>query len=178
MKWWHKSWNPVVGCSETSPGCTNCYAARLASTRLAHTPRYQGLTYNGRWNGSLRTTGAKCPTVRNGEILFVCDMGDLFHDGVGEAEAGAIIRQALDATTTFGSFALLTKRAPTMRRVALATFDADHPPRQAWLGVTAEDQLRHDARVPVARRYGGGYTPRGEVWIAIPIGQGPKRKAK
>lgn len=24
------TWNPITGCSVVSPGCTNCYAMRLA----------------------------------------------------------------------------------------------------------------------------------------------------
>ncbi len=26
IEWASKVWNPIVGCSVTSPGCTNCYA--------------------------------------------------------------------------------------------------------------------------------------------------------
>ena len=26
-----KTWNPIVGCSIVSPGCTNCYAMRMAA---------------------------------------------------------------------------------------------------------------------------------------------------
>ena len=30
------TWNVVTGCQIVSPGCTNCYAMRLAGTRLKH----------------------------------------------------------------------------------------------------------------------------------------------
>jgi protein gp37 len=26
--WWDRSWNPITGCTRTSPGCLNCYAHR------------------------------------------------------------------------------------------------------------------------------------------------------
>jgi glutathione peroxidase len=45
IEWAEASWNPVVGCSPCSPGCDNCYAARMAH-RLGHnpaTPQYAGL---------------------------------------------------------------------------------------------------------------------------------------
>jgi protein gp37 len=41
-----------------SPGCTNCYAMRLAGTRLKHHPSRQGLTIDTKagpvWNGETR----------------------------------------------------------------------------------------------------------------------------
>jgi len=35
--WWDATWNPVGGCKPASPGCKNCYAAKLAATQ--HTSR-------------------------------------------------------------------------------------------------------------------------------------------
>src|SRR5262249_54159782 len=34
IEWTEATWNPVAGCTIISPGCTNCYAMRLAA-RLA-----------------------------------------------------------------------------------------------------------------------------------------------
>jgi protein gp37 len=31
--WWGATWNPVGGCSPTSPGCALCYAAQIAGTK-------------------------------------------------------------------------------------------------------------------------------------------------
>lgn len=31
IEWTEATWNPIVGCSIVSPGCTNCYAMRMAS---------------------------------------------------------------------------------------------------------------------------------------------------
>ena len=44
IEWTDATWNPVTGCSVVSPGCTNCYAMKLAGTRLRHTPSRRGLT--------------------------------------------------------------------------------------------------------------------------------------
>ncbi|WP_428555729.1 DUF5131 family protein [Reyranella sp.] len=30
IEWTEATWNPVAGCTVLSPGCTNCYAMRLA----------------------------------------------------------------------------------------------------------------------------------------------------
>ena len=34
IEWTERTWNPIVGCSIVSPGCTNCYAMRMAGRRL------------------------------------------------------------------------------------------------------------------------------------------------
>lgn len=30
IEWTDATWNPITGCSVVSPGCTNCYAMKLA----------------------------------------------------------------------------------------------------------------------------------------------------
>jgi protein gp37 len=30
IEWTESTWNPVTGCSKISPGCTHCYAERMA----------------------------------------------------------------------------------------------------------------------------------------------------
>lgn len=34
ISWAYATWNVVTGCSVVSPGCTNCYAMRLAGAVL------------------------------------------------------------------------------------------------------------------------------------------------
>ena len=41
IEWTESTWNPVVGCTPVSPGCLNCYAARMA-LRLQHMPGSTG----------------------------------------------------------------------------------------------------------------------------------------
>ena len=45
IEWTETTWNPVTGCTRVSPGCDNCYAARM-SFRLENMgrPSYVGLT--------------------------------------------------------------------------------------------------------------------------------------
>ena len=31
IEWTDMTWNPVAGCTVLSPGCTNCYAMRMAA---------------------------------------------------------------------------------------------------------------------------------------------------
>ena len=45
IEWTEKTWNPIVGCSIVSPGCTNCYAMRMAARlETMSIDRYAGLT--------------------------------------------------------------------------------------------------------------------------------------
>ena len=58
IEWTEATRNPVAGCTVLSPGCTNCYAMRLAARLDAMgQPKYAGLTRKtgGRykWNGKI-----------------------------------------------------------------------------------------------------------------------------
>ena len=44
IEWTDSTWNVITGCSPVSPGCQNCYAMRLAGTRLRHHSSRSGLT--------------------------------------------------------------------------------------------------------------------------------------
>ena len=36
IEWTDATWNPVTGCQKISPGCKNCYAARLGAAPAGH----------------------------------------------------------------------------------------------------------------------------------------------
>jgi protein gp37 len=117
IKWTNVTWNPVTGCTKTSPGCLNCYAERMAK-RLAgrfgypendpfkpSTIHYDKMNAPFSWNKPLR--------------IFVCSMGDLFHPAVPDD----IIRGVLDVChiARHHTFQILTKRpdlrTPYLRQV-------------------------------------------------------------
>jgi Bacteriophage protein gp37 len=89
IEWTDATWNPVTGCSVVSPGCTNCYAMRLAGTRLKHHPSRAGLTIDTKagpvWNGKVRFN-EQWPSEplrwKRPRRIFVCAHGDLFAEGV------------------------------------------------------------------------------------------------
>jgi protein gp37 len=101
IEWTDATWNPIVGCSIVSPGCTNCYAMGMAGRIEAMTaalrkegktgaPHYDGTTkkVNGNtvWTGKL----ALAPEAilleplawKRPRKIFVNSMGDLFHEDV------------------------------------------------------------------------------------------------
>ena len=172
IEWTGKTWNPIVGCSVVSPGCTNCYAMKDA-WRFHHnsaTPHYRDTAkrVNGKavWTGKvalapdhilLEPLRRKKPTT-----WFVNSMGDLFHESVPDEWIDRVF--AVMAHAPQHQFQILTKRARRMReylsgdalrRVARAanrirTVDGliGWPLPNVWLGVSTEDQKRADERIP------------------------------
>src|ERR1700730_7189410 len=89
IEWTEATWNPVAGCTILSPGCTNCYAMRMARRleamgqhKYSATTRMSG----GRvkWTGKvvLDERSLELPKIwTKGRLIFVNSMSDLFHEG-------------------------------------------------------------------------------------------------
>jgi protein gp37 len=120
IEWTEATWNPITGCTVHSPGCTNCYAMKLAGTRLAHHPSRAGLTVDTKagpvWNGQVRfneewlTQPLKWKRPR---MIFVCAHGDLFHESVPDEWIDRVF--AVMALCPQHTFQVLTKRSARMR---------------------------------------------------------------
>jgi protein gp37 len=120
IEWTEATWNPITGCSVTSPGCTNCYAMQLAGTRLADHPSRAGLTreVNGNhvWTGEVRFNEQWLDQPlrwKRPRMIFVCAHGDLFHESVPDAWIDRVF--AVMALAPQHTFQVLTKRAARMR---------------------------------------------------------------
>jgi protein gp37 len=157
IEWTDASWPVTAGCKEISPGCANCYAAKLTATRLKHTPKYRGLAVIGA-NGHPHFTGESrlarehlgWPLQwREPRKIFVADMSDLFYDAVTDAEiieVFDVMRQCERHT-----FQLLTKRAARMRDLCgRLRFDgsANDGNGRTWL---SPDANNHDGGWPLIR---------------------------
>lgn len=138
IEWTDATWNVITGCSVVSPGCTNCYAMKLAGTRLRNIPSRVGLTRESKagpvWNGTIRFNEEWLDQPlrwRRPRMIFVCAHGDLFAEGVTDAMLDRVF--AVMALAPQHSFQVLTKRPERMReyladknrtfRIALATRD-------------------------------------------------------
>lgn len=124
IEWTDATWNPITGCSVTSPGCTNCYAMMLAGTRLAHHPSRAGLTreVNGNhvWTGKTRFNEQWLDQPlrwRKPRRIFVCAHGDLFHESVPDVWIDSVF--AVMALAPQHIFQVLTKRASRMRQYCI-----------------------------------------------------------
>lgn len=131
IEWTQSTWNPVTGCTKVSPGCTHCYAERMA-LRL----RAMGLpNYSHGFKLTLHEDALEAPlSWRKPQMVFVNSMSDLFHEGVPEAfilRVMEIMRRA-----ERHHFQVLTKRSER-----LLTLDQSVGwPENAWLGVTVENE--------------------------------------
>jgi protein gp37 len=123
IEWTERTWNPVVGCSVKSPGCTNCYAMAMAARIevMGSAPHYAGTTR--RLNGNAVFTGkiAEAPEAtlleplrrRKPTTYFVNSMGDLFHENVPHEVIDRVF--AVMALCPQHIFQVLTKRSARMR---------------------------------------------------------------
>ena len=138
IEWTDATWNPVSGCKVLSPGCTNCYAMRMAARlqAMGH-PLYDGVTRKSggrpKWTGKLHLNSAALEVPlkwRRPRRIFVNSMSDLFQDGVPSkfiADVWAVMAEAKQHT-----FQILTKRPENMRRIVV---DAALPVLpNVWLG--------------------------------------------
>lgn len=128
IEWTDATWNPVVGCSILSPGCTNCYAMRMAArieamdATAGHAPHYRGLTKKTKagavWTGTVRLAPEKVLKAplgwRRPRRVFVNSMSDLFHESLPDSEIDKVF--AVMAFATHCTFQVLTKRAERMAR--------------------------------------------------------------
>lgn len=120
IEWTDATWNPITGCSVVSPGCTNCYAMKLAGTRLQHHPSRAGLTKPSKagpvWTGEVRLNEEWLDQPlrwKRPRRIFVCAHGDLFHESVPDEWIDRVF--AVMALVPHHTFQVLTKRAERMR---------------------------------------------------------------
>lgn len=171
IEWTEATWNPVTGCTPVSAGCANCYARRMA-TRFAGRNGYPAdepfrvTLHPGKLADPLRW--------KKPRRVFVCSMGDLFHERVA-AHTIAQVWAAM-AVCPEHIFQVLTKRPQQMhdwltdnnvRGMAAMeaanmvedgdiqfdavshAFDKTGCLSNVWLGVSIEDQATADERIPL-----------------------------
>lgn len=142
IEWTDKTWNPVTGCTKKSEGCVHCYAEVMAR-------RLKGmgqLKYRNAFSLTLHPEDLDEPKKwRKAHNIFVCSMGDLFHEDVPFEFVDKVMKTIRE--TPWHRYQILTKRAERMEEYFLS----HSVPSNAWLGVTVEmqrtlsriDNLRH-----------------------------------
>ena len=154
-----ESWNPIIGCSKISPGCADCYAEKMAM-RLQHmksTSYYYDVllmkAINGKdgWAGNTQFIESQLEKPlkwKKPRVVFVCSMGDLFHETVNFQEIVEVMHVISKCPQHI--FIILTKRPHMMDE--FFTNCAINPYEKLpniWLGVTAENQDQANKRIPV-----------------------------
>jgi protein gp37 len=140
IEWTDATWNPVAGCTILSPGCTNCYAMRMAARLDAMgTEKYRGLTRKSggraKWTGKLFLDRQALEVPKNWRKprqIFVNSMSDLFHPDV-PAKFVAEVWSTMAATPQH-TYQILTKRPDNMVEI---TAKLPVLPN-VWLGTSVE----------------------------------------
>jgi protein gp37 len=126
-------------------------------------PLYNGLAErdtNGDWrfNGTIHVNekALEIPLHwKQPRFIFVCDMGDLFHENVSNETRDKVF--AVSAQCQQHTFAFLTKRAGNMLEYfhdappffLVNRLGPTKPLPNVWLGVTCENQQAADERIPL-----------------------------
>lgn len=162
IEWTDATWNPISGCLMVSPGCTNCYAMRMASRlqAMGH-PAYRRMTRKSGtravWTGRIHLNweALKIPLHwRRPRKVFVNSMSDLFQKGV----PGEFILKVWDVMrrADWHVFQVLTKRPESMYE---AIVELGLPPLpNVWLGTSVESaafkgRISALRRIPAAIRF-------------------------
>ena len=149
IEWTEATWNPVTGCSRISPGCTNCYAARMAKRLQAMGQPH----YTNGFEVAIHQDALTIPSSwRRPQTIFVNSMSDLFHEEVPAEFIGSVFEVMVKADRH--RYQVLTKRS--QRLVDLA---AQLPwPNNVWMGVSVESasysfRLDHLRQTPAAVKF-------------------------
>lgn len=162
IEWTEYSWNPVTGCSKISPGCVNCYAERFARRLTGRC----GYPADEPFRVTLHPERLEEPLRwKKPRRVFVCSMGDLFHEDVPDEFLLEIFEVMVN--TPMHTYMILTKRPQRMHdfisRLGVLPADNDNfnlvleegqvlrlqVHSNIWLGVTAENQEAADKRIPI-----------------------------
>ena len=196
IDWTDETWNPVVGCSKVSPGCLNCYAERmgrrlaymgndnykrvieyveedLSGENVVNTPEswFEG------WTGETVCIESKLTEPlhwRKPRKIFVCSMGDLFHESVPFEFIDKVFNIMMLCPQH--TFQVLTKRPERMKEFfekrpsnlwagwtkRNGNIEQAWPFPNVWLGVTAENQEMADKRIPILLQ-----TPAAKRFVSI-----------
>lgn len=158
IEWTDVTWNPVTGCSQTSPGCDNCYALNLAARlKVMGNPRYQ-VDGNGKGSGpgfgiQLHHDLLDAPRRwKRQRTVFVNSMSDLFHPDVPLDFISQVFTVMNE--TSQHRFQILTKRS---RRLALTASSLNWSDN-IWMGVSVENdrytfRIDHLRKVPCRVRF-------------------------
>lgn len=129
IEWTDATVNAINGCTVLSPGCTNCYAMRLAGTRLRDHPSRTGLTSDSKagpvWNGTVRLNeSALLQPLRwkRPRRIFWNAHGDIFHPAVPDEWIDRCF--AVMALTPQHIHQVLTKRSDRMRAYFTTPLDS------------------------------------------------------
>ena len=149
IEWCDKTWSPVTGCTPISEGCTHCWAKRMVN-RLKG--RY-GYPKDDPFKVTFHPDRLEEPLHwKKPSRLFVCSIGDIFHDDVDGfwlSEIWSIIERSY-----WHTFLILTKRPERWKQLTpqLPVY------KNLWLGVSISTNkdlwmVENLLQIPAVKRF-------------------------
>jgi protein gp37 len=159
IEWCDATWNPVTGCTPCSPGCDHCYAANM----VRRFPHLHDSCIDAVHACAAKPLPFSCVQFhlsrldqpfhwRRPRRVFVCSMGDLFHDDMAANWTRYVFHTMRSIRGQHHTYLLLTKRAENARSwmtMLQLSSDTLWPLPNLWLGVTVCNQAEADAKIPV-----------------------------
>jgi protein gp37 len=156
IAWTDRTWNPVTGCTEVSPGCDHCYARVMANRLQAMGQAH----YTNGFEVTLHEDYLSLPLLwKKPQMVFVNSMSDLFHKDVPDDFIVAVFKTM--ALANQHTFQVLTKRPSRLVNAGLYKLierSIGAWPAHVWLGVSVENtdyrwRIASLRRVPAPVRF-------------------------
>jgi protein gp37 len=149
ISWCTSTHNPWIGCTKVSPGCDNCYAETLAhrfglAVWGVHAERKRTRTET--WAAPLKWNRAATKSGKQ-HLVFAASMADIFDNQVPTEwrdDFWELVRRTQSLT-----WIILTKRPQNFRAMLPSDWADGYP--NVWLGVSVENQIEADRRIPILR---------------------------
>lgn len=146
IAWAHSSWNPVIGCTEVSPGCDNCYAREFSKAKFpvakwgAGQPRYRTSASN--WKQPVRWNKKAAQSGRPWRVFCgsLCDVFDNEWPLIVRHDLWKLVRDTPNLT-----WLILTKRIGNVLKMWPVM---ESVPPNIWLGATVVNQEEADRDIP------------------------------
>jgi len=148
IAWTDNTFNPWMGCTKVSPGCTNCYAETLTTNRMGK--RLWGplgnrqVTSKDNWKKPFRWNRCAERTGTHSKV-FCGSLCDVFEDHPTANETRPHLWEVIRSTPHL-EWQVLTKRSDRIKNNLPADWAHGYP--NVWLGVSVEDQEYADLRIP------------------------------
>lgn len=144
ISWTHHTWNPWVGCTKVSAGCTNCYAEALSKrtglavwgdvgTRRVTTDTYWKQPY--KWARDAAALGER-------KRVFCASLADVLEDKRELDDPRKRMWDVIEVTRYALDWLILTKRPENFGMIP------ENLAKYLWLGTSVEDQEAADKRIP------------------------------
>jgi len=171
-RYWHRAWNPVIGCKPVSTACEHCWARGWAE-RFGQSFEPHGIGKRKKSRGREYVVTKRCPSKG---VVFAGNMTDLWGEWVHDPEH--FVPYGIDAGETADAVLWLTKRAGRLGKMFKEWGPMIDYMEKGWLGnqyfgFTAENQEWYVRRANDFVGEYGGFPGWAKLWLSCEPLLGP-----